>query len=452
MDDSSSYSGALVLHVPYTWFPDPCGGTEVYVRSLASRLASLGFPSVIAAPGTDGLSYERDGLAVRRFGSDNSAGRELAWGVPDRVAAASFRVIAEELRPAIVHLHARTSAVSELLVGVARDVGARVVFTYHTPTATCARGTMMLNGAEPCDGRLEKHRCSACVLQKLGLPQSLAAIASNVPEALSFSLAESRGFARPLFALAVPGLVGRGHRHSRRFLGGVDHVVAVCDWVRDVLLRNGVPLEKLTLSRQGIEDRREASPTRAFTAHEPLRLAYFGRIDASKGPDLVVRALALAPDAKATLDVFAIREAGENPLFEWLVERARADQRIRILPAVTPDSVTRIMADYDMIVIPSRWLETGPLVALEAFAAGTPVLGARLGGIVELVSHGIDGVLVAPDDPAAWATAITGLAASPEKIATMRAEIQPSRLIDDCAADMINIYNKLIRANATAKS
>ena len=40
-----------VLHVPYTFFPDACGGTEVYVRGLAQCLASRGYPSAVAAPG-----------------------------------------------------------------------------------------------------------------------------------------------------------------------------------------------------------------------------------------------------------------------------------------------------------------------------------------------------------------------------------------------------------------
>lgn len=37
-----------VLHVPYAWFPDPCGGTEVYVQALAAELSSLGWQSEIA--------------------------------------------------------------------------------------------------------------------------------------------------------------------------------------------------------------------------------------------------------------------------------------------------------------------------------------------------------------------------------------------------------------------
>jgi hypothetical protein len=52
-----------VLHVPYTFFPDACGGTEVYVRGLAQRLAAHGFLSAVAAPGVETSEYLNDGLA-----------------------------------------------------------------------------------------------------------------------------------------------------------------------------------------------------------------------------------------------------------------------------------------------------------------------------------------------------------------------------------------------------
>ncbi len=52
------------------------------------------------------------------------------------------------------------------------------------------------------------------------------------------------------------------------------------------------------------------------------------------------------------------------------------------------------LASYDATVVPSQWLETGPLIVLESFAAGTPVIGSNLGGVAELVSHDRDGWLV----------------------------------------------------------
>jgi glycosyltransferase involved in cell wall biosynthesis len=85
-------------------------------------------------------------------------------------------------------------------------------------------------------------------------------------------------------------------------------------------------------------------------------------------------------------------------------------------------------------------LETGPLVALEAFAAGVPVLGANLGGIAELVRDGVDGILVAPDDPVAWATTIRQLADNRQVIGVLRTGIAPPRTMDGPADDMAKLY------------
>ena len=165
---------ATVLHVPYTFFPDACGGTEVYVRALARRLGARGYPSAVAAPAdqsaTQSAAYQHEGLSVHRFAVDPKPGFEAAYGAPDMVAADGFRAIVAAVRPAIVHLHARTAAVSDALVDIAHAAGAKVVFTYHTPTVSCARGTMMWSGTMPCDGVMARVRCSTCALQSHGVP------------------------------------------------------------------------------------------------------------------------------------------------------------------------------------------------------------------------------------------------------------------------------------------
>jgi glycosyltransferase involved in cell wall biosynthesis len=88
-------------------------------------------------------------------------------------------------------------------------------------------------------------------------------------------------------------------------------------------------------------------------------------------------------------------------------------------------------------------METGPLVLLEAFAAGVPVLGAHLGGIAELVRDGVDGVLVAPDDFSAWAGAIARLAANPHIVRELRGNITAPRSIEAVADDMAEVYSAL---------
>jgi glycosyltransferase involved in cell wall biosynthesis len=393
--------------------------------------------------------YVVDGLAVHRFASDRRGAIELAYGVADETAAQGFRAILRKTRPRIVHLHARTSAISERLVDAAHDGGAAVVFTYHTPTVSCARGTMMLFGQRPCDGIIEPKRCTACALAAHGVPKSLARLAATAPNILAAGSATMTRDQERLSFLRIPSLIAGGRDRFCDFMRKVDHVVAVCHWVREVLERNGVPPERITLSRQGLSRTLLHPPLRAARGQrELLRIAYFGRIDRAKGPDLLVRALKLISKAAVQIDIFAVRQSdGPDQIYDWFAEEAQQDSRLRLRAPVAPDKVVGVMAAYDLIAVPSRCLETGPLVVLEAFAAGVPVLGADLGGIVELVQSGIDGLLVPADDAVAWAEAIGRFAANPQLVREMRGRIKAPRSMDTVVDDMAMVYSAVAAAS-----
>src|SRR5262249_56065798 len=79
------------------------------------------------------------------------------------------------------HIGAFTRAISVMLVRAAKKRGLPVFFTYHTPTVSCQRGTLMLWGKEMCDGVLEIRRCTSCSLQSRGLPRWVTDLLGYVP-------------------------------------------------------------------------------------------------------------------------------------------------------------------------------------------------------------------------------------------------------------------------------
>ena len=445
---TSKLPAPAVLHVPFTYFPDNVGGTEIHVAALIEALRAHGIESAVAAPGERDEAYVHAGVPVYRLAVDPRPDLAFAYGAADRHVARSFDKLLVRLRPRIVHLHARTAAVSEALVDAAQAAGAKVVFTYHTPTVSCIRGTMLRMGRAPCDGRLDRRRCSACALAARGVPPLLRDVIACTPEALGDMVARTHLAGRAVTTLRLPGLVGAAHRSFRDLMRKVDRIVAVCLWASDVLRLNGVPDEKLVLCRQGLP-RSSAGPT----MHRPadcgaatqgvLRLGYFGRLDATKGIDTLIDALRRIPEAPLRLDIYAVRQAGSEAYANRLERRAGRDRRISFQAALPPDAVRDAMRKCNIVAVPSRWLETGPLVVLEAFDAGTPVLGARLGGIAELVTDGKDGILVPPERPAAWAGAILDLANRPAEIARLRKGIRPPRTIDAVAGEMAEVYRSL---------
>src|SRR5262249_49130971 len=138
-----------------------------------------------------------------------------------------------------------------------------------------------------------------------------------------------------------------------------------------------------------------------------IRLAFLGRWDPVKGVHIMVEAFKRLPtDTPIELCICAAESGVESKGYRDDVKRlAASDPRIRFRSAISHEDVVSFLSEIDALVVPSQWLETGPLVVLEAFASGTPVIGSDLGGIKELVGHERNGLLVPHDDLSAWSAA-----------------------------------------------
>jgi glycosyltransferase involved in cell wall biosynthesis len=443
-----------VLHVPFCYYPDPVGGTEVYLAALAEAQQATGHEIAIAAPGEKSQTYVHEGFPVYRFGVGSVSLRQL-YGEGDPVAAATFEQILDRVRPDILHLHAFTGAVSPPLARSARRRKIPVVFTYHTPTVTCCRGTMLEWGSRICDGEMRVKRCTGCMLHGKGLPRTAGMLLGALPAGVG-RFAGTAGLKGGIWtAVRSTELVAIRHTAVRRFLlEETDHIFAVCEWVRAVLVANGVPSGKITLSRQGTRTP-STSPAGATTRaaspgpSSPVRLAFLGRIDRVKGINILIDALALLPHLELRLDVFAVAQGEEGRQLEKeLAAQARSDRRIRFMPPMAANDVVERLRGYDALLVPSQVLETGPLVIYEAFAAGIPVVGSALGGIAELVRNGETGVLVGERSATAWADAIRRLVGEPGLLRKLKAAPKPTRTAMDAARDAAEVYSALLNPTA----
>ncbi len=440
------------LHVPFGFYPDVVGGTEVYVAALAASLARQDHPAAIAAPGGAATQYVHGGIPVHRFATGRVADASELYDEGDPVAAEGFARILDRERPDVVHLHAFTRACSVLLVRKARARGIPVVFTYHTPTVSCARGTLMLWGTEPCDGALRVSRCAACTLEGRGMPRPLAQLFGHVPSSGLAASAKLR--ARSWTALRFSSLIRVQQSTIRALFEEVDRIVAFRDWVRGVLTANGVPEHKIVSSRHALCH--PSSPRRPEARVEggPVRVAFLGRLDPTKGLDILIRAMRLIPRADIALDVYgAVQGAGGQQELARLRQLADGDARVLFKPSVDSTVVVDTIAAYDVLAVPSQWMETGPLVVLEAFAAGVPVLGSALGGIAELVSDAVNGLLVADfRSPRAWAEALTRLCDDPQLRRSLSSNVEEPPTMDQIASDMARLYEALVASRSRPAS
>jgi glycosyltransferase involved in cell wall biosynthesis len=446
-----------VLEIPFCFAPDPVGGTEIYVGNLARDLQSVGVEVLIVAPGKSSQTYEIDGLRVRRFATaENVIDVAELYGEGDPLAAAEFAKIVDEEKPDLVHVHAFTRAVSLLLIKACKLRGIPVIFTFHTPTVTCQRGTLMLWGEIACDGKLHRARCGGCTLQGLGLQRDFAKVLGYLPPHFGRWIGR-RGLQGGVWtALRTSALIELRHAAFREMALEVDHFVAVCDWVRDVIVENGVSSTKVSISRHGIDwkPQQTCAPSLSWIHDLPsaeVRFAFVGRFDPTKGLHVVIEAIGLVPQLKIALDVYGIAQDAAGVAYKDRMERlAGSDPRISFRGAIAPMEVVERLRQYDFLLVPSQWLETGPLVVLEAFAAGIPVIGWGLGGTAELVQDGVNGLLIEPNLTNRWAETICRVAGDAELRAQLKRGVRPPRRSSDVAYEMLKLYRTFVSSGAQA--
>jgi glycosyltransferase involved in cell wall biosynthesis len=254
-------------------------------------------------------------------------------------------------------------------------------------------------------------------------------------------------------ALSAKGLAANHRNNLLRLFSAADRVVAVCGWLSDALLANGMPSYKIVLSRQGVDNStRLKTSSQVNKSSEVFRFGFIGRWDVVKGVHVMVDAFKRLPKGiPVELHILALAAGTEGKKYRERVRRsAGGDQRIHFLPEATNRGGLNGLLDVDALLVPSQWLETGPLVVLEAFAAGKPVIGSDLGGIKELVSHDRNGLLVPHENVTAWTAAMVRLATDPGLLERLRQGIGPVRTMSDVARDMAALYHELMETDRYA--
>jgi D-inositol-3-phosphate glycosyltransferase len=156
-------------------------------------------------------------------------------------------------------------------------------------------------------------------------------------------------------------------------------------------------------------------------------LVFAGRIQPLKGPDVVLRAAAsLLADCPGLADRLVVAivggpsgsEVGAPGRLSALAAGLGISKYVRFEPPCPQRELADWYRAADIVLVPSH-SESFGLVALEAQACGTPVVAAAVGGLRTAVRDGYSGVLVDGHDPAVWARVLSGLLASPGRLAAL---------------------------------
>lgn len=148
-----------------------------------------------------------------------------------------------------------------------------------------------------------------------------------------------------------------------------------------------------------------------------IRLLYLGRLEQTKGIDLVCDALIGSAEDHPTLFLDVV---GGGTFEQQLRQSYAAHPQIYFHGPLHGAAKAQLLHECDVVVVPSIWPEVFGNVIIESYVYGKPVIATRVGGIPENIEEGVTGMLVVPADRVALQAAISQAAAQPETIWQMQ--------------------------------
>ena len=412
------------------------GGAETYYLTVGSELERMGHEvAYFSMRHPDNLPCEWDRYFVTQREYNNvknplKAVRDGMALIYSPEAKHNFQALCEEFRPDVVHLNNvhRQITLSILDAPYLRENRVPVFYTAHDYVTVCP-GYLMLDGdGRVCDACLEDGRYRHCI-------EGRCVKGSRAKSALA----------------AIEASFNRAHKSNQR----IDKAIAPSRFMRSKLIEGGWPEGKVVFLQNfaddAILDRASNAGTDATDRENPY-LLFFGRLSVEKGVDTLLRAFdAVSPNLPQNMRLVVVGDGPDAAEFKALASSLDCASRIEFAGYQTGDALQSYVERASLAISSSRCRENMPYSIVEAFAAGTPVVGANIGGIPELVDEGNTGFICEPGDVQSMADAILrGASAFLEQPAYARLQHNcRSYVMDNCSrekfmSDLVNLYKESI--------
>lgn len=412
------------------------GGAETYYLTVGAELERIGHEVAYFSmrhPDNLPCAWDKYFVTQREYNNVKNPIKAVRDGIALIYSVESkrnFDALCREFRPDVVHLNNvhRQITLSILDAPYLREQRVPVVYTAHDYVTVCP-GYQMLDGAGVvCDRCLEDGRYRHCI-------ENRCVKGSRAKSALA----------------ALEASFNRVHHSNDR----IDLVIAPSRFMRQKLVEGGWPSDKVVVLQNFADDAilsRAASSGGDATDREHPYLLFFGRLSPEKGVDVLLRAFDRScPSLPQDMRLVIVGDGPEREQLEWLARELPCSGRIEFAGYQTGDSLQAYVEKASLVIVSSRWRENMPYSVIEAFAAGTPVIGTNIGGIPELVTEGETGFVCEPGDVESLAEAIRrGVAASlnPDAYASFQTACR-NYVLSHCSqkqfmTQLVTIYEDLI--------
>jgi glycosyltransferase involved in cell wall biosynthesis len=456
-----------VLHAIHDFLPRHRAGSEIYCLRLCQALQARGVATHVLCAEYDparphlALDWRAvDGVGVTEV-VNNWAFASFAESYAPPALDRRLAQVLDVVQPDVLHVHNLLN-LSFNLPALARARGIPVVATLHDYTLVCPSGGQRIHVAEEHLCRtIDVERCARCFA---GHP--LHAQLRFGRQALSRPGGRRLGVVATVLRRRFPALAARVGRAAlqaapasltaadldarlaaaRRVFAEVNLFVAPSAALADEYRRLGIPAERLLVSDNGHVPL--AAAARAPRSPDRLRIGFVGTLVWHKGVHVLLAAAARLPPGSFEISIHG--DIDTFPDYTAALRAAADDLPVRFAGSFLPDDAAAVYAQLDVVVVPSLWLENSPLVIHEAFQAGLPVVGSRLGGTADLVSDGTSGLLYDAYDASALAAALRRLIDEPALLTRLAAGVPAVKSLATDAADWQARYEAVLGSRAVA--
>ncbi|MEO6708759.1 MAG: glycosyltransferase, partial [Planctomycetota bacterium] len=194
----------------------------------------------------------------------------------------------------------------------------------------------------------------------------------------------------------------------RSALASIDEAIAPTAEVASMLEHAGLSAHKISRLCYAVDEER-VSQARAAPQSRVKHIAFLGQFAPHKGPHVLLEAVSLMesrlPESVEPWDVLLHGEGveGRHRRYPEELKRLATSPRVILLAPFESAAVGEILSGLSCVVVPSLWRENAPLTALEARAAGIPVIASDVPGLSEIIQPGVHGALFPPGDARALA-------------------------------------------------
>jgi|SRR5690348_12822743 glycosyltransferase involved in cell wall biosynthesis len=441
-----------ILLAVHTFFPNWRAGTEVYTLSLARTLRKCGQdvqivcyePAANSPPQVKGVDELYEDLPVHRiYFQPNYVSRLLHEYFNPQVENYLIGFY-RRAQPDVVHV-VHSMHLSAAAITAAKELGLPVVCTATDFWYICPTYRLLRVDNSICPGPVNFLECIRCyALPNPKRDAFFAKLAHWGPgvgalrSALEFTF-HLPGLQSTPKLRNLRSLVERPRR-LREVLSLVDVLIAPNQNTVRVLKHNGISPKRFVQLGFGLSLPRDLRTTK--TPSQKLRLGFIGTLEFAKGPHLLLEAFRRLPNPKMQITLYGDRRIHPD-YFARLQRIAASDPRIRFADTFPNERIGAVLADIDLLVIPSIWYENSPLVLYSAFATKTPVIVSDIGSLADAVCHGQNGLVFEVGNLEDLARQIDRVLEDPSLLEKLRQGIPAVKSIDQNVAELLEIYATL---------